>query len=1330
MSAPKQMSPEQMSGAKRRLLEKYLRGEAAKSTWELPLEPRIAGSPAPLAPDQYLIWLSSQMTTEPAYNEPVTVHFRGPLDREAFERAFQEVVRRHKTLRTTFTSVEDEVVQTIHDYAPIQIPFLDLSNLAEGSRESEALREKEANRVAAADARRPFDLAAGPLFRARLVKMGPELHRLYLTLHHIIFDGGTVYHVLLPEISAIYKAFAAGDPTPIPQPLHQFADFAIRQKRMLKNDVVGRQTAYWRDQLSGELPALQLPGDRPRPAQRSFRGGMKTFSLSPQMTAALKAVSGAAAATPYMFLLTAFKTMLHRYSGQEDILVGAPTDARRRPEFLKTMGHCVNFMSLRTRPQSAMTFRDYLAQVKDVVLGALANNDVPLAQLLRSLPSKRESVGEPFFRAIFSMEPPSQDPIDPQWSLTHMDTVTGCAKLDLYLEMDDRPEGYVARFVYSTDIFEAATIYRMMGHWLTLLESAIANPSARLGDLTMLTDAEDCQLRVDWNNTAREIPDATVHQLIEQQVARTPNARAVEADGERLTYRQLNERANRLAHRLRREGIGAGSLVALCVERTVDLVIAPLAVWKTGAAYLPLDPGFPKDRLAYLMEDAQAPVLLTTRTLERRLPRAQRVIFCDQTDGAADNLSSSGAESLAYVRYTSGSTGRPKGVAIHHRALANLLLSMRSEPGFSPSDSLLAVTTFSFDIAELELFLPLISGGRLVIASRDDARDPQRLMDCLRESKCNVLQATPASWRGLLDESWSGVKNLRAFCGGEALSRDLADQLLPRVAELWNLYGPTETTVWSAVHRVTAGSGPVLIGHPIDNTDVYVLDKNGKLLPVGVAGELHIGGAGVACGYLRREELTAERFVEHPFVAGQKVYRTGDLARWNADGSLECLGRIDNQIKIRGFRIEPGEIEAALMDHEGVREAAVRVWPDASGNQSIAAYVVGHANPESLRSFLQQKLPEYMIPARLITLDALPLTPNGKVDRNALPEPSASATFAGTVAPRNELERKLVEIWESVLDVRPIGIENNFFDLGGHSFLVAKLLRKIDSEFGESLSMASVFEAPTISRLAEMIGDKSSKGRTQQVVTLQPAGTREPIFWIHGGPLFRPLSNHLGTNRPFLGVSFDAGEDVAGRTLPQLATGLVRTIRAAQPHGPYHLGGWCISGLLAYEAASQLIDAGEKVALVAMLDALNPTHYRGIPKYRVLASKAAYHLKRLLHRPIGEMFTYGAERSKSLATQVARSPAGDGHNLDPAAIAYDPRPISAPVLHIQPADRPQVRDLRVSWASFLSQGNLEIRDVPGDHVSILMEPHVGAIARCINRKLQDNVVEIRRAEAV
>ena len=1329
-------APEQMSGAKRRLLEKFFRGEAARQNWEVPIERRTPGTSAPLAPDQHLIWLSSQMTaSEPAYNEPVTLHYRGFLDRVPLERSINELVRRHEILRTTFASVGldsgGEILQAVHDQLTIEIPFLDLSSLPKNE------REREANRVAVADALRPFDLSIGPLFRARLVKMEPEYHRLYVTLHHIIFDGGSLYHVMLPELAAIYEAFAAGSPSPLADPLYQYSDFALWQKRMLDNDSAAKQMEYWREQLSGELPDLQLPTDRPRPASHSYRGGMKTFAISAELTATLREASRAEGVTLYMFLLAAFKTMLHRYSGQQDILVGGPSDARRRPEFQKMMGHCVNLLAFRTRPTSVATFREYLMQVKDTVLGALANNDVPFDHLIRNLRPHRDSAGRPFFQAIFSLEPPPQEPVDPRWNLTHMDTVTGFSKLNLYLELDERPDGVHARFVYSTDLFDAATIDSMSAHWLTLVESAAADRSTRLCDLVLLTPSEDRQLRVTWNNTRREIPQSNVHQLIEQQAARTPNAIAVEAAGARLTYRQLNERANRLARRLRRAGVTTGTLVALCVERTIDLAIAPLAVFKAGGAYLPLDPGFPKDRLAFLVEDAQAPVLLTTRSLQGQLTQAAQTIFCDEADSDGSNLEPvAGPETRAYVRYTSGSTGRPKGVEVHHSALVNLLLSMQREPGFTAADSLLAVTTFSFDISELEIYLPLISGGRLVIASRSDARDPVRLIDRLRESKCTVLQATPAAWRGLIDAGWSGQRNLRAFCGGEALSRDLAEDLLPRVSELWNLYGPTETTVWSAVHRVTSGSGPIPIGHPIDNTEIYVLDAHRKIVPVGVSGELHIGGAGIARGYLRRPELTDERFIPHPFQENARIYRTGDLAKWHADGTLECLGRIDNQIKIRGFRIEPGEIEAALLDHDGVQAAAVRVWPDASGNLSIAAYLTGTpVETEELRRFLAQKLPDYMIPARFIELDALPLTPNGKVDRNALPEPSGAAKAIITVAPRTETERRLVAIWESVLDVRPIGIEDNFFDLGGHSFLVAKLLRKIDLEFGERLTMAAAFEAPTISRLAELLRDKSSLGRVPRTINLQPAGAGEPMFWIHGGPLFRPLALHLGTKRPFLGVDLEKhdSDTKSHVTLPELAARLLHTIRAAQPHGPYHVGGWCISGLLAYEVAAQLIEAGEKVAMVVLVDGLNPTHYREIPKHRLLASKFAFHWKRLMQTEIRDLFGYLRKRAVGGATQIRERKSDQvdpfEHVLNSAAISYDPKPIAARVLALQPADRPEIRDLRASWAHLMKHGSIEVRDIPGDHVSMLDEPNVSALAKCINSRLLDNVVEIRRAVA-
>jgi amino acid adenylation domain-containing protein len=1248
------------------------------------------------------------------------------------------VVRRHEILRTTFAQVDQEIVQAVHDQLTIQIPFLDLSKLEKQQ------REQEANRTAVTAARRLFDLGSGPLIRACLVKMEPEYHRLYVTLHHIIFDGVALDQVLLPELAAIYSAFAAGEDSPLPEPRYQYADFALWEKRMLANASVERQTSYWRGQLAGELPELQLPTDRPRPAVYSYRGSMKAFALSADLTAAIKAASRAEGVTPYMFLLAAFKTLLHRYSGQRDILVGGVSDMRRRPEFEKMMGLFLNFLALRTHPSGEMTFREYLAQVKDTVLGALANSDEPFDRLIRDLELKRESTRRPFFQATLSMKPAGTAVIDPQWDLTQMDTATGFTKLDLYLEIDERPGSMNARFVYSTDLFNDETIDRMTGHWLTLLKSAADHPAARLCDLTMLPADEEHQLRAGWNETDRQIPPQTVHELIEQQVAHTPHAIAVEAAGVRLTYTELNERANRLADRLRSAGVTQGSLVALCVERTVDLAIAPLAVWKAGGAYLPLDPGFPKDRLEYLMEDAQAPLLLATRSLIGQLPAAAQTMFCDETqdeEGAEKHMCTAPccAEDRAYVRYTSGSTGRPKGVEIHHRALVNLLLSIQREPGFSASDALLAVTTFSFDIAELELYLPLISGGRLVIASREDARDPRRLRERLHESKCNVLQATPAAWGGLIDAGWPGQQNLRAFCGGEALTRDLAEQLLPRVAELWNLYGPTETTVWSAVHRVASGAGPVPIGHPIDNTDIYILDAHLKLAPIGASGELYIGGAGVARGYLRREELTEERFLPHPFKTNQRLYRSGDLARRMPDGTIECMGRVDNQIKIRGFRIELGEIEAALLEHDDVRAAAVRAWPDASGNLSIAAYIAGSPDGD-LRRFLAQKLPDYMIPARFVTLDALPLTPNGKLDRNALPEPSGAGKdiTIPAVAPRNEAERKLAAIWESVLavgtqaDARPIGIDDNFFDLGGHSFLVAKLLRKIEAEFGQRLSMAAVFQAPTISSLAELLADASSMSRMPGTINLQPKGAREPLFWIDGGPLFRPLAMHLDINRPFLGVDLESSDQNSSHlSFPEFAAELVSTIRNAQPHGPYHIGGWCISGLLAYEVASQLMEAGQEVALVVMLDAVNPAHYCAIPKVRMIASKTAFHLRQMLHASIGGFFSYTLKRMQGFLRAAFNRAPEQATAFDlallAAAVAYRPGPVQARVLAIQPAARPQVRDMEQSWAEHLKQGNIEVRDVPGDHLTMFEEPHVIALAKCIKNSLRDNVVVIRRA---
>ena len=668
------------------------------------------------------------------------------------------------------------------------------------------------------------------------------------------------------------------------------------------------------------------------------------------------------------------------------------------------------------------------------------------------------------------------------------------------------------------------------------------------------------------------------------------------------------------------------------------MVIAPLAVLKTGAAYLPLDPGFPAERLAYLIEDAQAPVLLTTRSLgPQPLPYGARVVYCDEAAGSAANLQAgSSPAALAYVLYTSGSTGRPKGVEIQHGAVVNFLLSMQRKPGFTSSDSLLAVTTLSFDIAGLELYLPLISGGRLVIASRDEARDPSKLLEILAATRCTVLQATPATWRGLVDAGWSGTRYLKALCGGESLTQDLAQQLLIRSSELWNLYGPTETTIWSTIHRISQTDGPIPIGRPIDNTGVWVLDQNRELVPVGAVGELYIGGSGVARGYLRRPELTLERFVPHPFKAGERVYRTGDLARWRPDGTLECLGRTDNQVKVRGYRVEPGEIEAALLEHPEVRTAVVTACHDASGGNALAAYVVG-AQGFDLRQFLQQKLPDYMIPAWFVPLDKLPLTPNGKVDRDALPEPAATETRVEFVPPKDDVERRLAAIWESVLHVRPISTHDNFFDLGGHSFLVAKLLRRIDLEFGRRLSMAAVFQAPTVEQLAAVIGDRNGLARLARTISIDKPGSRSPLFWAYAGPICPPLAIRLGHEHPLISFAVDPADEERlplSCTLEEIAFGMVRSIRSIQPQGPYSLGGWCVEGILAYEVAVQLKAAGQEVASLILLDATNPGLRRSLSTRDILLARIKYHSKRLARRRGFAIWDYLVERAGGIMSRV------------------------------------------------------------------------------------------------
>jgi amino acid adenylation domain-containing protein len=736
-----------------------------------------------------------------------------------------------------------------------------------------------------------------------------------------------------------------------------------------------------------------------------------------------------------------------------------------------------------------------------------------------------------------------------------------------------------------------------------------------------------------------------------------------------------------------------------------------------------------------LLDDAEASILLTDRSLWSRLshsewgngvphsrPRPQdavRIVYCDEGSGSGVNLGPAAQPgNLAYVLYTSGSTGKPKGVEILHSSVVNFLESMRQVHAFTAADRLLAVTTISFDIAMIDVFLPLVNGGRLCLATLEDSRDPVRLVELMRQTSPTVMNATPATWRALIEAGWPGDRNLRIMCGGEAMARDLARQLLARCAVLWNGYGPTETTIGSAFHKVSAGAGPVPIGQPIANTQMYVLDHRRRLVPVGVKGDLYIGGAGLARGYRGRPELTRECFVEAPSVTSARLYRTGDLARWLPDGSLECLGRADNQLKIRGFRVEPEEIEAALLEHPEVCAAAVKAWPDASGHLSLAAYVVAPSRP-GVREFLERQLPQYMVPPRVVWMENLPLNENGKVDRGRLPEPVSVVASVGYVAPSGETERRLASIWEAVLERKGIGTHDNFFDLGGHSLIVAKLLRQVETEFGVRLSLAAVFQAPTIEQFAGLLRSQRTARKTSKLLKLQNAGSRPPLYWMHAGPAFRELAAHLGENRPFFGVAPDPDEEAAlpeHPSMAQIAACLVRTIRAEQPEGPYLLGGWCASGLVAYEAASQLMAAGQEVPLLVLLDCLNPRYYFAISKLSLLASRFRYHIRNLTAQSARVALRYGIARFGALRDHF-RPPQLPDQKLLSAMSSYDPKPYSGRVLLLQPDIHFDVCDVSPGWEGVLT-GDVEFRAIPGNHVSWLEKSNVAELAARIKNSLE------------
>jgi amino acid adenylation domain-containing protein len=1089
----------QLADRKQELLD-FLRANHDGSYIPPPIARRDGNTPAPLSFAQERIWFMEQLEPGGAvFNICRVSRLLGDLVIAALEASLNEVVRRHGALRSVIRVADGRPEQVAIPELGLKLNVIDLQNYSVTEREAHlqtCIQEQSS---------RPFDFAVGGFLRSQLLRLTNEEHVLILTMHHIMSDAWSMGN-LTREIWSFYDAFVNAKANPLVELPIQYSDFAFWQRNWLRGDVLDGQLAYWKKQLAG-ASSLDLPTDRPRPSRQSFQGGRVQISLSQSLTTSVNELSYRFNITPFMTLLASFCVLLCRYSGQEDIVVGTPIANRRKSEFEPLIGLFVNTLVLRTNLSGTPTVEELLLRVRDVCLGAYVREEVPFEKLVEGLNVDRDLTRNPLFQTMFTLQnSPKQISKPSNIVVSEMEVDSETSPFDLSLYLRERTGELVGFFEYNTDLFDRETIECMAGHFKTVLEGIVADPEHPISTLPFLTQAERHQVLVEWNSTETEYPnDVCIHELFAAQAARTPESIALEFEGKQLTYRQLDRRANDLAHYLSELGVGPEKLVGICVERSLEMIVGLLGILEAGAAYVPLDPSYPKERLRFMLEDAQVSVLITQEKLvedggwrmEDGEPRL--TVVCLDRDWPTisqqrnDNPKTGvGSENLAYMIYTSGSTGQPKGVQVSHRSVVNCLCAVGDQIGLSAQDIWLAMTTISFDIAVLEIFLPLITGAKVVLASRVESLDGIELSKRLKSCGATVMQATPTSWNTLLDAGWEGPPEFKVLCGGETLSRRLAERLTQRGAPVWNLYGPTETTIWSTIYRAEPGDRPVYIGRPIANTQIYILDAHMQPVPIGVHGDLYIGGAGLARGYMNRAELTAERFIHNPFGDDpeSRLYRTGDRARRRHDGNIEFLGRNDNQVKIRGHRIELGEIEATLSQHPSIKEIVVVAVNDGSSDsedqksktrtergrsidnsKSLVAYVASSGKEPSvaeLRTYLEEKLPDYMIPSFFVPLNALPRTANGKVDRNALPPPDGirPEIVKGFVEPRNALEGLVAKVWCEVLKLDKIGIHDNFFDLGGHSLLATQIVSKVRGELCLEVPVRLLFEAPTVAKLS------------------------------------------------------------------------------------------------------------------------------------------------------------------------------------------------------------------------------------------------------------------------
>jgi amino acid adenylation domain-containing protein len=1317
---------------------------------------------APATESQVEIWTSCLIGGAAAscsYNECASLLLTGVFNKDAMKRALQEVVNMHQALRMSFSA--DGASICVYKELLLDVDYHDISLLTP---EEQQTFLKDYNKKTVLT---PFDLIKGPLFKTSLFKLADQEHYLTFVAHHIICDGWSI-GIVMQDLSKLYSAYTKHEPANLPKaPL--FSDYSLDLLKLAESPSYQETEHYWLEQFKGSDHLLDLPVDYPRPAFRTYKSQREDFVMDGTLTNEIKKLGKSTGSSFVTTLLAAFEVFLHQLTGQEEIIVGLPSAGQPATDNYRLVGHCVNLLALKSYPKGDISFKTYLKQRRTDVLDAYDHQLYTFGSLLKKLNIARDPSRVPLVPVMFNIDMGLDDDVE-FYGLKHklISNPREYENFELFLNIAGQDEAPTLEWSYNTQLFKASTIKHMMDGFEFLLRELVNEPEILIKNIRIL-DAEELTLQLDaWNNTKYPYPvHMSLHELIAKRALEIPGKTAITFGEQKTTYKLLNEQANQLAFILIKNGVKKGDKVAFALDRSAEMVISILAIMKTGAVYLPLDPQFPLNRINYMLEDSQAVVLLTSKKYKGHYQsNAKELLLEDEWQTLQDQSIMEPAvavdgNDLVYILYTSGSTGNPKGVQIAHHNLVNFLYSMQNAPGINEDDKLLAVTTISFDIAGLELFLPLLSGAEIVLADTPTSKDGRALLDIIKREKVTIMQATPYTWRIMLEAGWNKTTPVKVICGGEALPLELAQRLLNRATSLWNVYGPTETTIWSTIKQITAGDTVISIGRPINNTSVYILDKFLNPLVPGVAGEIYIGGEGVAKGYLNRPELTSEKFVDDPFTkqAGDKMYRTGDLGKFMANGEIECLGRIDAQIKIRGYRIETGEVEYQLSRINNIKEAVVIARADKFGVDKLVAFVVVDYNDEAVnqanqvqswKEVLKNSLPDYMVPDNFIIVPAIPLTPNGKVDKKALSKHGESLTEEGDgyIAPRTDIEKLVADIWIECLGIKKVGVHDNFFELGGHSLIAVQVMTRIEKETGKRLPLAALFETSTVEKLAQMLELGAKSITWDSLVPIKPKGSKMPLYMVHGAGLnvllFNTLAMNMSSDQPVYGLQAKGlnGIDEPLTKIEDIAAHYIAAIMEQNPNGPYALAGYSFGGIIAFEMARQLEALGKEVKLLAMFDtyAYRSTHYD--PLRVKIVKKGRFYFNRIWHT---FMFTNGfkntiTEKSTAVKRILIRyywklrygknqsQPGffGYSNKIDEmnlyAEKHYQLKPYNIAVEVFRAETRTFYLDDKefMGWKPYALKG-VNIHKIPGEHNTIFKAPNDKIFAAILQKCLDEAV---------